>query len=942
MLLSLLNGYALFAQQTPTISPAFFHHNDLITVTYDVSGTSLVGLTKAYIWVWIPGPNLNSKFNINPASANPGLTDVDGPAGPRFTKIIDGPKTLFRITFRPSDFFTQPISSYSQIGMLLKGNDWSNGQTADHVATFWNGEYTLQLTTPATQPLFVSNGQTIPIRAVASENSDFTLLKDNLPVTVQNNATEFHFDLLVTETSGGAELKIMATNGTVTEEVEFQYLISGSSPTQPRPSGIIPGINYNTDPSRVTLCLWAPGKSSVFAFGDFSDWKVKAEYLMWRDGEFFWIELTDLVPGEEYAFQYLVNQTLKVADPYADKILDPDDEFIPENTYPGIMPFPTKAKNSQWYYNRLSVFQTNQVPYPWQTVSYQRPPKESLVIYEALIRDLFEEPNRNYQSLIDTLGYFKRLGINAIELMPIMEFNGNKSWGYNPTFMFAPDKYYGTKNKLKEFIDKAHEMDIAVILDIALNHQDIPNTYAMLDFNFSAFKPNPTNLWFNETAKHPFNVFFDMNHESPYTQAFVDTVCHYWLNEYKVDGFRFDLSKGFTQKNTGSDVGAWSAYDATRVALIKRMADKIWTHSPDAFIILEHFGENSEERELAQYRMGEDKGMLFWGNMNYSYNQTTMGYADGSDFSGVYHGSRGWGVPHLIGYMESHDEERNMFRNLSYGNSTASYSVKNLPTALYRMRGAATVFYTIPGPKMIWQFGELGFEFSINHCANGTISEDCRLAEKPVVWHYQADFNRQQLFNHIRDLLRLRSLYDVFTEGDASLQVSNSSLVKQITLRNKPYTSTPVNTDDMNAQIVVNFDVVPREVTIEFPHQGTWFDYYRHGLEVNVTGPFQVTLYPGEYKLFTDVQISNTLITGIEPELFTGKPIIYPNPAGEVFSIESAEPINKVQLFSIHGQLVKPERLDELNWSTTGLTPGIYLAVIETSRGIYHQRVIKR
>src|SRR5205809_7993714 len=102
--------------------------------------------------------------------------------------------------------------------------------------------------------------------------------------------------------------------------------------------------------------------------------------------------------------------------------------------------------------------------------------------------------------------------------MPINEFDGNESWGYNPSFYFAADKYYGTKNKFKEFIDKCHQNGIAVILDIAMNHQDIPNSYAMLDFDFVNFKPEADNKWFNVSPTHPFNVFYDLNHESSYTK----------------------------------------------------------------------------------------------------------------------------------------------------------------------------------------------------------------------------------------------------------------------------------------------------------------------------------------------------------------------------------------------------------------------------------------
>ncbi|MDL5050846.1 alpha-amylase family glycosyl hydrolase [Oscillatoria amoena NRMC-F 0135] len=930
--------------QAPTISPLFFQHSDLITVSYDVTGTSLAGLSEAFIWVWIPGPNLNSRYNINPASSNPGVTNVPGPNGPKFTKTFPDGKTVFTITFRPSDFFTQPITSYTQLGMLLKGNDWSFGQTTDHVASFWDGSYQVQLTAPSFQPLFVTNGQTVSVVAEASEPSDFILYKNGVPIHSEDGINVYTHDVVVSEFSGGADFLLEATNGVSLKQLDFQYLISGSSPIQARPSGVIAGINYHPgDPTRVTLCLWAPGKNSVYAFGDFSDWKVQPSYVMNRDGEFFWIELTGLIAGKEYAFQYLVNQTIKVADPYADKILDPDDQYIPNSTYPGLQPFPQDARNSQWYFNRLSVFQTGQAPYNWQTTGYQRPPKEELIIYEVLLRDFFDENSHTYQSLIDTLSYLKHFGINAVQLMPVMEFNGNESWGYNPAFMFAPDKYYGTKNKFKEFIDLAHGEGIAVILDIALNHQDIPNTYAMLDFNFSTFKPTSNNRWFNVDATHPFNVFFDMNHESAYTQAYVDTVCHYWLNEFKIDGFRFDLSKGFTQKFTGSDVGAWSAYDASRVALLKRMADKIWQHTPDAYIILEHFAENNEERELAQYRSGEGKGMLIWGKMTDPYNQCTMGYTSNSDFSGVYHTARGWSVPHLVGYMESHDEERIMYKNLQFGRMVADYNVKELSTALYRMRSAAAVFYTIPGPKMLWQFGELGYDHSINECEDGTVNEDCRLSEKPVRWNYLDDPDRKKLHDHISDLLRLRKQYKVFRSGTASFQVSTSSLAKQVILRNSPYTESPATADEMNVLIAVNFDVTAQEVQLSFPHGGTWYEYYAYGKPVDVSGSnLTVTLYPGEYKLFTDVEITNPLITGIEPESSKRSTIsVYPNPSSDFLKVAAEQRVTEVKLISVNGISQKLQRVDESTWDLRNIQSGFYVLVVRFGNSVRRFKLIK-
>src|SRR5690606_32695976 len=124
---------------------------------------------------------------------------------------------------------------------------------------------------------------------------------------------------------------------------------------------------------------------------------------------------------------------------------------------------------------------------------------------------------------------------------------------------------------------------------------------------------------------------------------------------------------------------------------------------------------------------------------------------------------------------------------------------------------------------------------------------------------------------------RLRHEYAVFTQGTAEF-LGGNTLLKQVTLKNNPYTSTPTSADEMNAQLVVNFSVTEQGVIVEFPHTGTWYDYYAQGAPLEVTSTATViNLQPGEYKLFTDVQIENPLVTAVSDErkqLFT----IYPNP----------------------------------------------------------------
>lgn len=936
LILSALSAIA----QVVTTSPAFPRADEPVTITVDVTGTSLASFAwdntsnPVWIWTWITegcSSSCDAPTNVDPATS---AQDA--------AKVARISANKYLITITPTTFFNKPADQIKKIGLKLKSRAWADQKETDNdrFIEFTEGGLALSLTAPSSFPVFKNTGDPFVITANTSEAATITIDINGGTVKTATAATTITYTHTVAGTASPT-ITVSATNGTETKETSFTYIVRTATANAPRPAGITDGINYTVDATRATLSLWAPNKTSVYVLGDFNDWTILPAYKMKKDGEHFWLELTGLTAGEEYAFQYLVDESLYVADPYADKILDPDDQYIPETTYPNLKAYPAQAIHTQSYFNRVAVLQTDKPTYTWQHTGFQKPVKENLVIYELHIRDFFDSDHRNYQTLIDTIAYLKNLGVSAIELMPITEFNGNDSWGYNPTFMFAPDKYYGTANKLREFVDVCHGQGMAVILDIVMNQQDLPNPYVLMYYDFVASKPTADNPWFNRDATHPFNVFFDMNHESKYTQAYLDTVNHYWLNQFHVDGFRFDLSKGFTQTNNPDDVAAWSAYDASRVAILERMADRIWSHTPDAYVILEHLAVNEEEKVLAEYRAGEGKGLMLWGNMNYAYNQATMGFSDGADISGVYYANRSWSVPHVVGYMESHDEERIMYKNEQYGNASGTYSVKNISTALDRVKAASLFFYTIPGPKMLWQFGELGYDLSINTCTDGTISNDCRVATKPVRWTYYEEENRKALYNFTANLLALRNQYTVFTAGTATLPAT-TGLTKQMTIKNTPYTDNPASAAQMNVQIVANFDVTQKSIDVTFPHTGIWYDYYTPGMALTVTAATKsVTLVPGAYKLYTDVNLGGP-ITGTEKEnnKYTLSP--YPNPTTGVFKIELSDTSLGVAVLDAYGRPVSFIRTGNV-LDISNLAPGLYILKLTGKAGATTaQKIIKQ
>ncbi|MFQ6604442.1 MAG: alpha-amylase family glycosyl hydrolase [Fidelibacterota bacterium] len=713
----------------------------------------------------------------------------------------------------------------------------------------------------------------------------------------------------------------------VSDVVTFAVMVNPPVGEGLPPGGNLePGIFYN-GPTTVTLKLFAPYKEFVYVIGDFNDWKVDTGYYMQRyqpndDSTLWWLTLENISVGSEQAFQYLVDGTLRIADPYTDKVLDPwNDPWIPDITYPGLKSYPQGKTREP-----VSVLQTAQDPFEWQhSDTFIPPPQTDLIIYEMLVRDFIGR--HDFQTLVDTLDYLQRLGINAIELMPINEFEGNSSWGYNPSFYFAPDKYYGPKNTLKTFIDACHARGIAVIQDIVFNHSFGQSPLVRLYWENGA--PAANNPWYNVESPNPvYNWGYDFDHTSPHTQYFMDRVLSYWLTEYNVDGFRFDFSKGMT--NTPGD--GWN-YDAARITLLKRMADQVWATDSTAYIILEHFTANSEETELAHY----GKGMMLWGNFNYNYNEATMGYnGSGSDFSWGFYGSRGWTKPNLVTYMESHDEERLMFKNLEYGNASGAYDIQELPTALERMKLAGAFFFTLPGPKMIWEFGERGYDVSIDAYGG-------RLSEKPPRWEYMNDPNRLRLFNTWKALLQLRRNYDIFRSANTNVDLWLNSSTGQKRIR--------LSHPTMNAIIVGNFGIVSHAIGPDFHHTGTWYDYFSGDSITVVATTDLVTLLPGEFHIYTDVRLA-TPEQGLLPVQEESIPYRfhvsqnYPNPFNPEtdisFTLPNAGPF-EVKIFDITGREVFRSRAagqsgpNRFHWkgrdqSGHHLPSGLYFARVQAGQ----------
>lgn len=758
---------------------------------------------------------------------------------------------------------------------------------------------TVAFSAPSTDQLLDKN-TSLSINANSSTNTTLKLLLNNTTIASASNATTIsHTYKFATEGS----YWLIAEAGTSPSMVRDSIFVNvkKGQVTATRPAKTRDGINI-IDDNTATFVLYAPSKSSVFLIGDFNDWKAKNDYMLNKDGDYWWITVNNLEKGKEYAFQYLVDGNLKIADPYTDKILDPwNDQYISASVYPNLKPYP-KDKTEEI----VSIVQTGQSAYNWKIKDFKTPAKDKLVIYELLIRDF--TAGHTFESTMEKLDYLQTLGVNTIELLPINEFEGNSSWGYNPSFYFAVDKYYGPKDSFKAFVDECHRRGMAVVIDMVLNHSFGQSPFVRLYWDAANDRPAANNPWYNVASPNTaYGWGADINHESAQTKALVDSINSYWMKEYNVDGFRFDFTKGFTNKK-----GDGWAYDQSRIDILKRMTSEIYKRKSDAIVIFEHLADNSEEKVLA------DADILLWGNMNNNYCEAIMGYTEDkkTDLSWALYSERGWTKPNLVSYMESHDEERIMYKAETWG------KVTNEAGALKRAALSAAFYLTLPGPKMIWQFGELGYDYSINTCSDGvTIKDDCRVAEKPIRWDYESNANRKALYDVYSRLNDVKRSNAVFESTDISYSLTDA--VKYFVWKTK----------DMNAFVVGNFGDASAVVNVTLPKAGVWYDLFDDS-SVNIASTnYSATLKAGEYRFYVDKKA----LSGIETE--NNDEVSYVIKNNTIYLHDNN--IRSVAIFNIGGQLNIQSR-DTETVNISSLNTGVYILKIQTERGLKVSKFIKQ
>ncbi len=900
-------GLSIFGtSQVLTVNPAFPTVNDVVTITYDATqgNAALINQNQVYCHTGLITSTSTSPSNWQYVQGTWGTADPD-------VVMTNIGNNKHQITIDIDQFYGIPGSvTVLKLAFVFRtANGSIVGRDSDGSDIFYdlvqpNSGLEAQLFNPTSNSTILNIGETLSVNGQASQACTLSLYEDGQLLTTTSASTILNYNLTAT-TQGTHLIKLVADNGTEIVEDSVYYTVNPSIVLIDPPLGTKNGINYLND-STVTLRLYAPQKEHVYVIGDFNQWVPSASYYMnlSLDSTTWWITINGLTPGQRYGYQYLIDGNLKLADPLSPLILDKNnDASIGAVTYPNPHPYPNELTTGF-----VTVMHPGASTYSWQNTNFIAPANKDLLIYELLVRDFVQK--RNYQTLIDTLDYLDKLGINAIELMPPGEFENNESWGYNPSFHMALDKYYGTPEKFKEFIDSCHGRGIAVIVDMVFNHAFGQSPMVNMYWDAVNNRPAANNPWFNSICPHePYCWGYDFDHTRQATKDFMDQVNSYWLEEYNIDGFRFDYTKGFINSPNG--------FSTERINILKRMADTIWTIKPNAYVILEHWCDNAEEKQLAEY------GMMLWGNLTHAYNDGTMGFTSTSNISNGIYTARTWTVPHLVTYMESHDEERLMYKNITFGSSAnPNHNTKDEYTALGRMQTAAVIFFSQPGPKMIWQFGEVGYDISIDF--------PCRVCNKPILWNYFSEARRKQLYDVYAAMMHLRNTYSTFTTLNFNYMLSGA--VKRMKL----------NDSAMNAVVLSNFSVNNQDATPSFHHTGTWYEYFTGDSIIVSDVNAVLNMTPGEYRVYTDVRLQQPEITDApvsldELVIDEESMLVYPNPSKDEVSVRFTSHSTsavKLVLVDSQGKTILDKKIPVLIGENTekidlnGISPGNYSILV--------------
>ncbi|HTZ71233.1 MAG TPA: malto-oligosyltrehalose trehalohydrolase, partial [Acetobacteraceae bacterium] len=252
------------------------------------------------------------------------------------------------------------------------------------------------------------------------------------------------------------------------------------------------------------LQLWAPGAEDVRAVINIAE-----PLPLQKDSEGYWRIWCRVVPGDRY--QFIV-----------------DSHIVPD---------PASWSQPDGVEGASAIAPADR--YEWRTPHWQGRPWEEAVLYEAHVGIM-----GGYRGLGERLPALSELGITVVELMPIAEFPGERNWGYDGVFPFAPARSYGSPDDLRALIDEAHRLDMMVMLDVVYNHFG-PQGNMLPSYAAEFFDPGCATPW---------GAAIDFR-KPPVRRFFIENAI-YWLTSFRFDGLRLDAVHAICDRTFLTDLSA--------------------------------------------------------------------------------------------------------------------------------------------------------------------------------------------------------------------------------------------------------------------------------------------------------------------------------------------------------------------------------------------------
>lgn len=526
----------------------------------------------------------------------------------------------------------------------------------------------------------------------------------------------------------------------------------------------------------VTFRVWAPNADAVTVMGSFNDWNGENTPLASEDNGYWSVDVPGAHPGDEYKF-----------------VLTNDD-----HTFSRVDPYARQVTNS---IGNAIVYDDQ--AFDWEGDDYALPPWNELVLYEMHIGTFNDEnpdgPGTFYSST-ERLDYLRDLGVNVLCLMPLAEFPGDYSWGYNPAHPFAVESAYGGPDGLKHFIKEAHARGMAVVLDVVYNH----------------FGPSDIDLWnFDGWSENGYGgIYFYNDHraDTPWGHTRPDygrvEVRNYirdnalmWLESFRADGLRWDGTV-FIRRTTfsgGEEVPeGWKLMQDVNREIRERMPRKL--------LIAEDL-----QRDPTMNQPVEEGGAGFHAQWDTEFvyklrESVLLKHEDEHrEVSAVEHALTNRysddAFTRII-YIESHDNAANGSARLVCEidpEGSRSWAAKKMAAL------GAVLTLTAPGIPMLFQ----GQEF---------LEEKWFSDTDPLDWEKLK--TNGGLFELHKDLIRLRRNLDARTRGleGQHLAMLHLDHEAKIVAFHRWTEGGPLD----DTVILLNFTHEPWEGHLKFPHPGMW------------------------------------------------------------------------------------------------------------------------